>query len=187
MNPTHDPFATTLVKLRAYALRPATRRDPAPEELQALEDELGVSLPEPYRSFVQRWGRYALSSVPRFAFTAAGDPARSAAISQFFGFSTDGTSDLVHALRAHAEAPSSLGAKAALQPMASASWHRASTPSCRCSRPTRYTTSRPKYFLQLLTPDPVYDEETQGPPMKAHATSRSGAAQPAAPRRECHP
>lgn len=97
MSTNTDPFAAPMARLRAYPLRPATRRDPEPGDIQAFEAELGCELPEPYRSFVARWGRHALSSVPRFAFSHAGQPERSACISQFFGFSTDGSSDLVQA------------------------------------------------------------------------------------------
>jgi hypothetical protein len=168
MNSDHDPFATTLVKLRAYALRPATRRDPTPVELQTFEDELGVSLPEPYRSFVQRWGRHALSSVPRFAFTAAGDPARSAAISQFFGFSTDGTSDLHATMQTYAgrvpdnTVPIGRDPGAGLILMGIDGPRRGAVFSWGQGGPSPDGVSPVALsfddFVQMLTPDPVYDE-----------------------------
>lgn len=158
-----------MARLRAYALRPATRREPDPGDIQSFEAELGCELPEPYRSFVARWGRYALSSVPRFTFARAGDPARSACISQFFGFSTDGSSDLVQAtMDTYAgRVPDETvpmgrdpGSGLVLLGIAGPrrgqvlSWAQGG-PDASGTTPVAGTFGE---FLQMLQPDPIYDE-----------------------------
>lgn len=164
-----DPFARTMQQLRAYALRPATRREPSADDLQAFESDLGCSLPEPYRSFVQRWGRHALSSVPRFTFKLAGDPERTACISQFFGFSTDGSSDLVRStMETYAgRVPDDtlpigsdpggglllLGIDGARRG-AVFSWDQGGPPPEGISLVAKDFGA----FLHMLTPDPIYDE-----------------------------
>ncbi|MBM4782999.1 MAG: SMI1/KNR4 family protein [Archangiaceae bacterium] len=156
-----DSFATHLTRLRAYALRPATRRDPKPGEIEAFEAELGRTLPEPYRSFLARWGRHALSSVPRFDLDRA-EPARSGCISQFFGFSTDGSSDLVKATREpyagrvpDDTVPIGRDPGSGLVLLGIAGPRRGQVFASGVSAPVAETFGE---FLQMLRPDPLYDE-----------------------------
>lgn len=162
MSDTPDPFAAHLSRLRAYPLRPVTRRDPKPGEIEAFEAELGCDLPEPYRAFLARWGRHALSSVPRFDLARAVQPARSACIGQFFGFSTDGSSDLVTAtMETYAgrvpddTVPIGRDPGSGLVLLGTTGPRRGQVFVSALTAPVAETFGE---FLQMLQPDPHYDE-----------------------------
>jgi hypothetical protein len=94
---TMSEFGKIMEYVRAYPLRPSSRRDPTENDLRDFEENLGCPLPSDYRRFVTRYGRHGLSAVPRFTLGEPSPFKQPACISQFFGFGTDSLAGLVEA------------------------------------------------------------------------------------------